>query len=161
MELNKGVEVKDLPKMTIAYVRHVGPYKGDEELFERLFNELFAWAGPRELLNQPELKTVSIYHDDPEVTDAQNLRLSVGLPVPENTKVDGKIGKMNIDPGKYVVARFELGTQDYEKAWSWLFGDWFPASGFQPDDGPCMEMCSDKTAGGKHVVDICVPVKPM
>ena len=161
MELNKGVEVKDLPKMTIAYVRHTGPYKGDEELFEGLFNKLFAWAGPRKLLNQPDIKTVTVYHDDPEVTDEQNLRMSVGLPVPSDTKTDGEVSKMDIDAGKFVVASFELGGQDYQKAWSWLFGEWFPASGFQPDDGPSMEMCSDKTESGKHVVDICVPVKPM
>jgi len=161
MELCKGVEVTELPKMTIAYVRHVGPYKGDEQLFEGLFNKLFAWAGPRGLLNQPGMKTVTVYHDDPEVTDEQNLRMSVGLPVPADTKVDGDIGKMDIEEGKYAVAGFELGGQDYQKAWSWLFGEWFPASGFQPDDGPSMEMCSDKTEDGKHVVDICVPVKPM
>jgi AraC family transcriptional regulator len=161
MKLNKGVEVRDLPKMTIAYIRHVGPYKGDEELFEGLFNKLFAWAGPRELLNQPDMKTVTIYHDDPEVTEEQNLRMSVGLPVPPDQKTDGEIGKMDIDAGKFCVASFELGPQDYQEAWSWLFGEWFPASGYQPDDGPCMEMCSDKTENGKHVVDICVPVKPL
>jgi AraC family transcriptional regulator len=161
MELCKGVEVKELPEMTVAYVRHVGPYKGDEKLFEGLFNKLFAWAGPRGLLNQPGLKTVTLYHDDPEVTDEQNLRMSVGLPVSADTKVDGEIGKMDVEGGKHVVASFTLGAQDYQKAWSWLFGEWFPASGFQPDDGPSMEMCSDKTEDGRHVVDICVPVKPL
>jgi DNA gyrase inhibitor GyrI len=41
----------------------------------------------------------------------------------------------DLDEGKYVVARFELGPMDYEKAWGWLFGEWFPSSGFQPADG--------------------------
>ena len=138
MELNKGVEIKDFPKTTIAYVRHTGPYKGNEELFEKLYGELFAWAGPRDLANQPDLKTFNVYHDDPGVTDEEKLRLSVGLSVPPETKVDGQIGKMDLDGGKYVVARFELGPMDYEKAWGWLFGEWFPSSGFQPADGPCL-----------------------
>jgi AraC family transcriptional regulator len=161
MKLNKGVEIKDFPKTTIAYVRHTGPYKGDEKLFERLYGELFAWAGPRNLTEQPGLRTFNVYHDDPGVTEEDKLRLSVGLSVPADTKVDGQIGKMDLDSGKYVVARFELGPMDYQKAWSWLFGEWFPSSGFQPADGPSFEMCGDKVNDNLHKVDICVPVKPM
>ena len=161
MELNKGVEIQDFEKTTIAYVRHTGPYKGDEKLFERLYGELFAWAGPRGLASRPDLKTYNVYHDDPSVTDDEKLRISIGLNVEPNTSVDGKIGKMVLDEGKYAVARFELGPMDYEKAWTWLFGEWFPASGFQPADGTCFEMCGDKIEGGLHVVDICVPVQPM
>ena len=52
MELNKGVEIREFPKTTIAYVRHTGPYKGNEELFEKLYGELYAWAGPRNLTDQ-------------------------------------------------------------------------------------------------------------
>jgi AraC family transcriptional regulator len=161
MELNKGVEIKDFPKTTIAYVRHTGPYKGNEGLFEKLYADLFAWAGPRNLSSQPDVRTFNVYHDDPGVTEEEKLRLSVGLSVPSDTKVDGQIGKMDLDGGKYVVARFELGPMDYQKAWSWLFGDWFPSSGYQPADGPCFEMCGDKVDDGLHKVDICVPVKPM
>ncbi|NJM16085.1 MAG: helix-turn-helix domain-containing protein [Bacteroidales bacterium] len=50
MKLNQGVEVKELPKMTVAYLRHMGPYKGDEKLFENIWNSLFSWAAPRGLI---------------------------------------------------------------------------------------------------------------
>lgn len=161
MKLNKSIEIKDFPKTTVAYVRHTGPYKGDEKLFERLYGELFAWAGPRGLTDQPEMKTFNVYHDDPSTTEEAKLRLSVGLSVSPDTKVEGKIGKMEIDGGKHVVARFELGPMDYQEAWTWLFGTWFPSSGFQPADGPSFEMCGGLTKDGKHQVDICVPVKPL
>jgi len=36
--------------MTVAYVRHIGPYAGDGALFASLFGKLFAWAGPRGLV---------------------------------------------------------------------------------------------------------------
>ena len=61
-----NVEVKELPDMTVAYVRHIGPYKGDSDLFDRMFNKLFKWAGARDLLNFPETKTLAVYHDNPE-----------------------------------------------------------------------------------------------
>ena len=52
----------------MAYIRHVGPYKGDSGLFERLFGRLFRWAGPRNLIHPADTQTLIIYHDNPEVT---------------------------------------------------------------------------------------------
>lgn len=161
MKLNKSVEVKELPKMTVAYIRHIGPYKGDEKLFEKLWNRLFAWAGPRGLLKQPDMKSLVIYHDDPNVTVQDKLRLSVCITVPEGTRVDGDIGKMEVEGGNYVIARFEVSGQEFQQAWEWVYSQWFPTSGYQPDDKPSFEMCPEEPKDGKYVIDICVPVKPL
>lgn len=161
MKLNKGVEVRELPKMTVAYIRHIGPYKGDEKLFENLWNRLYTWAGPRGLIGGPDFKSLTIYHDDPGVTVEEKLRMSVCITVPADTKVDGEIGKMEVEGGKYVMARFVLVGDQFQQAWDWVFGQWFPSSGYQPDDKPSFEMCIKEPKDGKHTVDICVPVKLM
>ncbi|HPQ41968.1 MAG TPA: GyrI-like domain-containing protein [bacterium] len=39
-----------------------------------------------------------------------------------------------------------------------------PDSGWQPDDRPCFELCLNNPATHperKHIVDICIPVKPL
>lgn len=162
--LKATVEVKDLPEMTVAYVRHVGPYAGDSQLFERLFNKLLKWAGPRGLLRFPETTMLSVYHDAPEITDASKLRTSICITVPEDTEVDGEIGKMTVGGGRYAVARFELSDDEYSAAWDAVFGGWLPESGYQPADGPSMEIYHNdphEHPEGKSVVDICVPVKPL
>lgn len=161
MKLNKSVEVKELPKMTLAYIRHIGPYKGDGRLFERIWNKLFTWAGPRGLIGGKDFKSLIIYHDDPNVTIEDKLRMSVCITVPADTKVDGEVGKMEIEAANYVIARFELSEQDFQEAWSWVYGQWFPASGYQPDDKPCFEMYPEEPKDGKFIVDICVPIKPI
>jgi AraC family transcriptional regulator len=161
MKLNKSVEVKELPKMTVAYIRHIGPYKGDDKLFENIWNKLFAWAGPRGLIGGDDFKSLVIYHDDPNVTIEDKLRMSVCITVPADTKVDGEVGKMEIEAAKYVIARFELTAQDFQEAWNWVYGQWFPTSGYQPDDKPCFEMYPEEPKDGKFIVDICVPVKPI
>ena len=161
MKLNKSVEVKDLPKMTVAYIRHIGPYKGDDKLFERIWNRLFSWAGPRGLIGGENFKSLVIYHDDPNVTIEDKLRMSVCITVPPETKVDGEIGKMEIEAAKYVVARFELTAQDFQQAWDWVYGQWLPTSGYQPDDKPCFEMYPEEPKDGKFIVEICVPIKPI
>jgi len=158
------VDVMDVPAMHVAYVRHIGPYKGDEALFERLFNKLFTWAGARDLLDFTETKVLAVYHDNPDVTDESRLRTSVCITMPEGTAVGGDVGKMTIQGGKYAVGHFELSGGEYEAAWSALYGTWLPESGYQPDDRPTFEMyLNDPKEHPEHkaVVDIYMPVKPL
>ena len=162
--LNTEVEIQDLSSMHVAYVRHVGPYAGDAQLFERLWQKLCNWAGPRGLIQPPTTKMLSIYHDDPNVTDEDKLRVSVCLTVPDDTAVDGEINAMDIPGGKYAVAKFELNPDQYGDAWTSVYGAWLPRSGFQPDDRPAFELMlgsPDDHPEGKHTVAICVPVKPL
>ena len=162
--LKAEVEVKDIPESHVAYVRHVGPYAGDTELFGRLWQKIMMWAGPRGLLNFPETKMLSVYHDDPNITDPAKLRVSVGISVPEGTPVEGEVGKMKIPGGKYATARFEISPDRYGDAWNAVFGGWFPESGYQPADGPSYELYlnnPEEHPEKKHVFDIVVPVKPL
>lgn len=158
------VRVEDLPETHVAYVRHVGPYKGDEALFKDLFNRLWTWAGPRNLINFPETKAIIVYHDHPDITEEDKLRTSVCITVPDDTKVSGEVGKMSLSAGTYAMARFELAGDEYEAAWEAVYGQWLPESGYQPVDKPAFELYlsgPDQHPEGKFVLDICVPVKPL
>ena len=150
--------------MQVAYLRHIGPYAGNEQLFGDLFNRLCAWAGPRGLLRFPETKMITIYHDNPDITDETRLRTDVCITVPPETQVDGEIGKADIPAGKYAVAHFEILPDQYGDAWNAVYGGWFPESGYKPDDRPCFELYLNdpkQHPEGKHVVDIYAPVKPL
>jgi len=158
------VRVEDLPETTVAYIRHVGPYAGNQALFQELFGRLFAWAGPRNLLRFPETQILSLYHDDPNVTEERKLRLSVGISVPPDTEVSGEVGKLTLPSGRYVQALFELLPHEYGDAWDAVFGGWLPDSGYLPADGQAFERYLNNPKDhpeGKHIVEICVPVKPM
>ena len=162
-KLTTEIEVKDIPEMHIAYVRHIGPYAKNEKLFEGLMNKLCAWAGPRGLLERPDAKILAVYHDNPDITDEKNLRTDMCLTVPPDTRVDGEIGKSVIPAGKYAVAHFELDSDQYGDAWSTIYGGWLPESGYQPDDRPGFELYLNNPEDHpehKCVVDICVAVKP-
>lgn len=161
MEINKSVEVKELREMTVAYVRHIGPYQGNSNLFAQLWNRLFAWAGPRGFIGGPDFKSLIVYHDDPNLCESDKLRTSVCITVPEITSVDGEVGKMKVEGGKYVIARFEVSEEQFGLAWEWIYAKWLPQSGYQPDDKPCFEMYPEEPKNGKFVVDICVGVKAL
>ncbi len=158
-----NVEVKELPEMPVAYVRHIGPYKGNPQLFKTLFGKLFKWAGPRGLIHSGAL-VLCVYHDDPDVTEEQKLRVSVCITVPADTRVEGGIGKMVLASGKYAMGRFEITPEQYGEAWDYMCGQWLPESGYQPDDKLCFEICwndPEEHPQKKHIVDICIPVRPL
>ena len=159
-----NIEVKEMPEMQVAYVRHMGPYKGDSQLFEGMFNRLMMWAGPRGVFTENSL-VMAVYHDDPKITDEDKQRVSACITVSPEIEVDGEIGKMTIAGGRFAVAGFELeGSHEYEAAWNMVFGEWLPESGFQPDDRLCYEIYHNdpkEHPKGHHIVDICIPVKPL
>lgn len=158
------VEVKNFPEMHVAYVRHIGPYAGDSALFQSLFEKLGRWAGPRGLFSKPDTKVLTVYHDDPKLTDEDKLRTSACITIPADMTVDGEIGKMTLDAGDYAVGHFEINADQYTEAWNHVMGGWLPQSGYQPDDRTCFEINlndPNKHPENKHIVDICIPVKPL
>jgi len=167
--MNKGivqpigsVRVERIEQMTLAYIRYIGPYQGDELLFERLFNQLSHWANPKNMIRFPEAKCIIVYHDDPDITQPEKLRISVCISVPSDTKVQKAIGKMVIDSGKCAIGHFEVRGDEFGKAWNYMYGFWLPHSGYVPDDRHCFELYpkeKETHPEGKYTVDIHVPLK--
>lgn len=165
----EDVTVVDQDEITLAYVRHTGPYFGDEQLFQRLFATLYQWAAPRDLVHRGVTEEIIIYHDSPETVAPEKLRVSCCISVPRETETSGEVGLMTLPAGRYAQARFRLDATQFGGAWNWVFGVWLPQSGYQPDDRLCYERYQDhepteqldRTTGRTFVVDICIPVKPL
>ena len=154
------VDVKEMPEMHVAYIRHIGPYNQ----IGGAFGKLMQWAGPRGLLRFPETKMLGVYHDDPGITEESKLQSSACITVPEGMPVDGEVGTMRIPGGLFAVGHVEINPDQFGEAWDKLMGEWLPESGYQPDDRPCYELYLNdpkQHPEGKFIVDICEPVRPM
>ncbi len=159
----QSVRVETIEPFTVAYVRHIGPFAGNATLFGRLFGRLRQWAGPRGLLG-PGTRVLTIYHDNPEITAQDKLRISVCATVPPETKPTSEIGVTQVDGGRYVVATFLLDPREYHAARNWLMGTWFPESGYQPDDRTSFEVYLHDASvplPQQHHVEIWEPVRPL
>lgn len=157
------VQVRNLAPVTLAYLRHVGPYKGDTALFRRLFEKLFAWAGPRGFMG-PDTSYLSLFQDNPNLTPAAKQRLEVALTVPAGTAPSGEIGIKALEGGLFATARVRVMIQDYAAQWEALVADWLPGSGYQPDHRPAMEFYlnnPETDPEGRYHVEICLPVRPL
>jgi len=158
------VEVKELKKADVAYIRHIGPFKGETEKWAELFRKLMTWAGARGLLKCPGTQYFTLFRDDLNITEFSKFKADVCISVEPNTKPDGEIGVSVIPAGLYAVAEIEMDASEFEQAWDMVYSDWLPKSGYQPDERCCFEryLNDPKThPKNKHIIEICIPVKAM
>jgi len=157
--MGTNIEVKEMPEMNVIYCRHTGAFDQIYKAYEKLAR----WAIPRNLYDPLHTKTVSVTHDDPSITELDKVRQSACIVVDQDVKVEGEIGKMIIAGGKYAVGRFELNNHEFQKAWNTMCM-WFTESGYQQGDGNTYELYHNNYElhpEKKHIVDICIPVKPL
>lgn len=158
-EMKNVVEILDLPAMNVIYCRHKGAF----DQIGAAYDKLFKWAGARGLLDNPNCKGITYYHDDPKVTEVENIRQSACVTVFEDVKTEGEIGKMAIPGGKYAVGHFEVSASEFQQAWDSMCL-WVAESGFQPADASPYELYHnhhEEHPEKKFIVDICIPVKAL
>lgn len=157
--MDKKIKIKEMPAMELVYYRHMGDFAKIGEAYGKLMQ----WAGPRGLLNSPNVKTVTVYHDDPNVTKIENVRQSACITVDSPVKTEGEFGNLTIPQGKYVVGSFEIDATQFTESWNSVCV-WLSESGYQPDDRNSYELYHnnhEEHPEKKFVVDICIPVKPL
>jgi len=153
------VIVKKMPEMQVIYCRHTGVFNQ----IGKAYGKLMQFAGPRGLLQAPNAKTLTVYHDDPSVTEIDKVRQSACLIVTGDVKVEGEIGKMTVHSGKYAIGHFEIDENQFEQAWNTICL-WFTESGYEPGEGCPYELYhNDHTQHPerKFILDICIPVKTL
>lgn len=164
MSVKGNVEVRIIEEMKAIYLRHAGSYEELALVFQGMLGKLMNWAMARDLLDSDGIKLFAIYHDNPEFTAKENLKTSICLAVSGHVEVEGEIGEMVIPSGKYAIVHFEIDQSEHTDAWNYIYGEWLPNSGFQPDDGYVFEMYMNdpsKHPEKKHIIDIYLPVKPL
>jgi len=164
MELTKNVnlEVKELKDIPVIYVRNFSIQVHDSNQFSKMFETLIDWANPRKLLNFPTTKALTVYRSLPDSKGM--VQADVCISVPQEVNGEGIIGKTIIKGGKYVVLHKEGSLDECFSAWDYLYNEWFPNSGYQPDDrGVYLNHLNDSKThpDGLHIFDMCISIKPL
>ena len=129
------VEIKDMPDLRVATVRHIGPYNQIPQAFERLG----AIAGPAGLLRHAG-SMVAIYHDDPESTPQDQLRSDAALVVPEGITLPNGLVEQHIAGGRYARTVHVGPYEQLGDVWARFLGEWIPASGNRISNGVSYEI---------------------
>ncbi len=151
------VRIEKSDPITLAAIRHVGPYIE----VDKTFNRVFAWAMGAGAMG-PETRVIGVYHDDPSEVGEAVLRPDVGLAVPPGTATAEPVRLVDIPGGRHAVLRFKGAYAELHGAYSWFFGTWLPESGHEPDDAPCFEEYLTNprdVAPADNITEIHIPLK--
>jgi len=156
IKMNATTEVKVLETLDLAYISHVGKM----EVIGAVYNDLIRWATPKGLMEQKNLRMVTIYHDSPKITDPNHLRMSAGMILNTITTVEGRVSYRAFKPGKCIVSRMELAPSEFQQAWESNFV-WLNENGFKKADRDPFEIYYNNYIDhpeGKFVIDLCIPI---
>jgi AraC family transcriptional regulator len=156
IKMKAKIEIKEMPKLDLAFITQIG-HNGMENTYAKLIK----WATPKGLLENENLKVVTIYHDSFKITEPDKIRMSACISLKEKVEVSGEIGLTTIEKGKFIVGHFEIGINEFEKSWSSLF-IWMSENGYKKADRNPYEIYYNNF--NEHpekisIVDFCIPIE--
>ncbi|WP_445737610.1 AraC family transcriptional regulator [Mariniflexile sp.] len=156
IKMKAKIEIKEMPKLDLAFITQIG-HNGMENAYAKLIK----WAKPKGLLENENLKVVTIYHDSFKITEPDKVRMSACISLKEKVDVIGEIGLTTIEKGKCIVGHFEIGINEFEKSWSSLF-IWMSENGYKKaDQNPYEIYYNDFNEHPEKIsiVDFCIPIE--
>ncbi|MEL6427542.1 MAG: GyrI-like domain-containing protein [Planctomycetota bacterium] len=138
------VAVSEFDAVRVAALRHVGPFT---ELAPS-FAKICEWAGAQGLF-QRGVQLVGMFHDDPKTTAAAELRSDAAVTLPDDVDgpFDAGVEVRELPAGAYAAGVFQGPYERLPEVYGWLVGEWMPANGVRPTDGPSFEVyLNDPTA---------------
>lgn len=127
-----GARITERPAQRLAYIRVRNPWQGDSLAIG--FDRLQRWFAEREL-NWKTRQLVGLSWDSEKATPIERLVYDLGLTVDESVRADGEIGVHRL-PAVRAVELHCKSLPETAVAWEFLYRDWLPTSGFEPDDIP-------------------------
>jgi len=157
IEMNAQIVVTELQEIKLAGIMHIGAFDKIGDMYQRLMK----WGHKKEVLNISDFKTITIYHDNPNVTQNSKVRYSACVTINKNIEAEGEIRPVTLQKGIYAVGRFEIKGEDISKAWKNIC-IWVIETGYEFRDGDFFEIYHNdhKThPEQKFILDICIPLE--
>ncbi|MBK8516498.1 MAG: AraC family transcriptional regulator [Saprospiraceae bacterium] len=155
IKMNAKIEITEMPKMNLAYVTQIGVNGIDNA-----FQQIVRWATPQGLLSNAGANMCRVFHDSFKVTDADKVRMSIGILTNQKLEADGEVGLSTIEKGRNIVGHFIIELQEFERSWESLF-IWMNDNGYKKADRFPFEIYHNnynEHPEKKCIVDLCIPI---
>lgn len=155
IKINANIEIIEVSKMNLAYITQIG-VNGLEQAFKRILK----WAIPRGLLAKGDSNVCRVFHDSFKVTEAEKVRMSIGILSNFPITTDGEVELTTIEGGKTITGHFIIEPNEFEKAWDSLF-IWMNENGYKRAEKFPFEVYHNnynEHPEKKCIVDLCIPI---
>ncbi len=151
------VSIQQSEPIVLVGLFHKGPYGEIGKAFEKL--NVF---GQQNGLYGPEMRSLGVYFDDPDIVDTQELSSYAGIVEHEVTEPELPFERIKINGGRFAVMRFKGPYAQLSSAYHWFYGTWLSLSEYVLRDAPCIEdYLNDprQVAPGDLLTDIYMPIE--
>jgi AraC family transcriptional regulator len=148
--------IERVAPLSVAFVRHVGPYDQVRPVFERLT----AWAAARAPAVEPLL--LGLAHDNPSITPAAQLRFDCCIEVTPTMRGEGDVGVTEVCGGEYATAVHRGPFDRLAETYAWLALDFMPRKGRSMRMAPCVEIYltpPERTPPAELITEVLVPIR--
>lgn len=132
--MNAEIEVKQIAEIGAIGLTHIGV-----DGLDATFGKLMHWAGQKGLFDNPEHKLGRVFYDSFKVTEPNKVRMNVFLTTDQLALAENEFIAIKLSSGKYIVARFEIAPDEFEKSWTGLFL-WMNENGHKKADSEALEI---------------------
>ena len=149
------VRTETFGDIEVARIRHTGPYNEVGACFERLLE----WTAT---IGEQPGRVLTLSYDDPDTVEPQGLRSDACVEIHTEASPPPGISIDRIEGGRYAVYTHRGSYDGIPEAYKRLFGVWFPQSGEELADRPCMEIYRNSpldTPPAQLVTDLCLPLQ--
>jgi AraC family transcriptional regulator len=150
------INMQNLGQMTLACVRHVGPYEQSKPAWDKLMK----WAITSGAIEK-DATFVGLAHDDPQATPPEKIRFDVCLTIPKDFKIKGDVKRLEAGGARYLHAR-HVGPYDKLRETYALLAKWFETNEKEFGKGPAIEVYRNdpKTTPPEELItDIYLAIK--
>ena len=156
------VNVQARDAMELAFVRITGGYLRPQMLVHG-YLRLQAWIDEAGIERDTSL-LLGMSMDDPDIVPLEDCRYDFACTVPAETKRTPDIQRAQIPAAHWATLRCVGDISIVEDAWTHLFRDWLPASGWQAAPLPAIEIFHQRPeviGWDRFDLDCCLPVVPL
>jgi AraC family transcriptional regulator len=154
--ISMNMTIEHFDSIRVAFLRHIGPYAASGAAWRRLCGN----PAVQSRLT-PESLFIGICYDDPDVTEADKIRMDVCVSVDASFIPEDGIEVQTIEGGEYARVIHKGSYDGLHGVYRALYGEWIPASGREPKGTPPLEIyLNDCTTPPEELLtEIRVPLR--
>ncbi len=152
-------KIIELEPKQVIYIRLLGNYSEND--YSGTWERLWSFVKEEKLFSAG-IEHISVYHDDPKVTESDKLRTEVCLAVKKPASAKGEIGVKSIAGGKYAVFLYQGSYSNLGTVYDTIYAQWLPNSGYELRNTPMFEKYlnnPNRTTPEKLKTEIYLPIE--
>jgi len=158
-EMLMKVKIEEQAEKQVAYLTSPNGY--ELESISATWDKIVDWAKNKGIECQRQIR-LGICHDNPLVTPIEKCHYDAAIEINPSIDVSGPYKQSVIPAGKYAIAFYKDIPDKISNFMTELCSQWFPDSGYEPDDfPPVFHYLNDSRKDGYVEMDVYIKVKAL